>query len=136
VARGHRGAAEAEIAAVSVYRPLEQIAPLPIWDGILARIVEGREITLATVELAPHAVARRHQHANEQLGIVLKGSITFDIGGETRLLAAGDTYEIPSNVPHEATAGPDGAVVIDVFAPIRADWHRLTPTEPRAPLWP
>jgi quercetin dioxygenase-like cupin family protein len=130
----HRDALEAQ--AVSVFRALDQIGPLPIWDGILARIVEGREMTFAVVELEPNAVAKLHQHPNEQIGLVLKGSITFVIGSERRLLGPGDTYEIRGDVTHEATAGPDGAVVIDVFAPIRADWHRFSAGAPRKPRWP
>jgi quercetin dioxygenase-like cupin family protein len=121
---------------VSVFRTLDEIAPLPIWNGILARVVEGREITFAVVELEPGAIAALHQHPNEQIGLVLRGTMTFKIGGETRRLNAGDTYEIRGDVPHEATAGPDGAVVIDVFAPIRADWHRFTPADPRPSHWP
>lgn len=121
---------------MSAFRALDDIAPLPIWNGILARVVEGREMTFAIVELDPHAVAALHQHTNEQLGLVLRGTMTFKIGGETRVLKAGDTYEIPANVPHEATAGAEGAVVIDVFAPIRADWHRFTAKEPQPALWP
>ena len=121
---------------MSAFRALNDIAPLPIWNGILARIVEGEEMTFAVVELDPHAVAALHQHSNEQLGLVLRGTITFKIGDETRSLKAGDTYEIPANVPHEATAGAEGAVVIDVFAPIRADWHRFTAKAPQPSLWP
>jgi quercetin dioxygenase-like cupin family protein len=121
---------------MSAFRALDDIAPLPIWPGILARIVEGREMTFAVVELDAHASAAMHQHANEQLGLVLRGAMTFKIGSETRVLKPGDTYEIPGNVPHEATAGAEGAVVIDVFAPIRADWHRFTAKEPQPSLWP
>ena len=121
---------------MSAFRALDDIAPLPIWTGILARVVEGREMTFAVVELEPHAVAALHQHSNEQIGLVLRGTMTFKIGSETRVLKAGDTYEIPGNVPHEATAGPDGAVVIDVFAPIRADWHRFRAGAPQPSRWP
>ena len=121
---------------MSVFRPLAEMPPLPIWDGILARVVEGREMTFAIVELDAGAAATKHQHPNEQLGIVLKGSITFTIGDETRTLAVGDTYEIAGDVPHEATAGADGAVVIDVFAPVRADWGALEVGDPRPPRWP
>ncbi len=120
---------------MSAFRALADLAPLPIWPGILARRVEGREITFAIVELDPGASAVRHQHPQEQLGLVLDGTITFLIGEETRTLRAGDTYEIPSGVVHEATAGPTGAVVIDVFAPIRQDWHALEAAPPPpAPL--
>jgi quercetin dioxygenase-like cupin family protein len=121
---------------VSAFRSLTDIAPLPIWEGILARRVEGRQITFAIVELEPGARAARHQHPQEQLGLVLQGTIHFLIGTETRNLNAGDTYEIPSDVVHEATAGPDGAVVIDVFSPVRADWHALSAQPPRPPRWP
>jgi quercetin dioxygenase-like cupin family protein len=121
---------------VSAFRSLADIAPLPIWTGILARRVEGRQITFAIVELEPGAMATRHQHPQEQLGLVLKGTIRFLIGSETRDLNVGDTYQIASNVVHEATAGPSGAVVIDVFSPIRTDWHALSAQPARTPRWP
>ena len=121
---------------MSGFDDLARLRPLPIWDGIAARVVAGEQLTLAVVELDPGAVAREHSHANEQLGIVLSGAMTFRIGDETRELGPGETWTIPSNVPHEATAGPDGAVVIDVFAPPRRDWDAFEPGEPRAPRWP
>jgi quercetin dioxygenase-like cupin family protein len=121
---------------VSAFRPLAEIAPRPIWNGTVARVVNGKDITFAVVELDAFAVVAPHQHPNEQLGIVLKGLLTFTIGGETRDLRPGDTYEIPANVLHDAKAGPDGAVAIDVFSPVRADWDRFVPTAPCPPFWP
>ena len=121
---------------MSLFKPLASIPPQPIWTGILARVVEGKDITFAVVELEPHAVAATHQHMNEQLGVVLRGTLLFTIGDERRELHAGDTYEIPSHAVHEAVAGADGAVVIDVFTPIRADWHRHKPQAAQTPVWP
>jgi quercetin dioxygenase-like cupin family protein len=121
---------------VSAFSSLGDLGPLPIWTGILARVVEGREMTFAVVELDAHAVALKHDHPNEQIGIVLRGKMTFTVGGETRELGPGDTYVIRGNTPHEATAGPEGAVVIDVFSPLRADWRRLDPLAPKTPVWP
>jgi len=121
---------------MSAFDELRTIGPLPIWEGVIARGVVGKEMTLAIVELDPGAVVAEHQHPNEQLGIVLSGSMTFRIGEETREIAPGATYTIPAELPHEATAGPDGAVVVDVFAPVRADWQALEPGEPTTPRWP
>jgi quercetin dioxygenase-like cupin family protein len=121
---------------MSAFKSLSDVAPLPIWPGVLARAVEGREMTFAVVELDAHAVVAEHRHPNEQIGIVLSGTLTFTIGGEAQDLRAGDTYVIPADVPHQAAAGPAGTVVIDVFAPTRGDWSRFHPVAPRTPVWP
>lgn len=121
---------------MGAYAHLSDLRPLPIWDGVLGRAVQGANLTLGVLELAPNSVVPEHQHHNEQLGIVLQGSMTFTIGGETRALAPGDTYVIPSNVPHGVVTGPEGAVVVDVFAPVREDWSRFTPGAPQPPRWP
>ena len=121
---------------MSVFKPLAAIAPLPIWQGVLARAVEGKEITFGVIELDAHAVVAEHRHPTEQVGIVLSGTLTFTVGGEKQDLRAGDTYVIPANVPHDAVAGPEGTVVIDVFAPPRADWTRFVAVAPATPRWP
>ena len=118
------------------FHELTELAAQRIWDRIAARSLHGERITLSVVELEPGAVVAEHQHENEQLGIVLRGLMSFRVGDERRELGPGGTWVIPSNTPHEATAGPDGAVVIDVFAPTRDDWNELEPLEPRAPAWP
>jgi unsaturated pyranuronate lyase len=107
-----------------------------IWDGIVGRVVHGERATLGLIELEPDAVLPEHSHDNEQLGLVIEGSITFTIGSERQTLGAGETYKIPSNTPHEAVIGPEGAVVIDVFAPVREDWKALPEAETRPPIWP
>jgi quercetin dioxygenase-like cupin family protein len=118
---------------------LDHIADIPpqrIWEGVTARSVQLGNLTLAVVELEPNAIVPEHRHENEQLGLVITGSLTFRIAHETKELGPGETWTIPSNVPHEVTAGREGAVVIDVFAPVRADWGELEKAEPREPRWP
>jgi quercetin dioxygenase-like cupin family protein len=112
------------------------VAPRRIWDTVTARVVEGERLSLAMVELAPDALVPEHRHDNEQLGLVLDGEITFRVGDETRVLGPGGTWRILGDVPHEARAGADGAVVIDVFAPVREDWAALEPEAAAPPRWP
>jgi quercetin dioxygenase-like cupin family protein len=121
---------------MSAFASLSEVGPLAIWPGVLARAVQGAQITMAVVELSPNRVVPEHAHQNEQLGIVLQGSMVFTVGGERRELVAGDTYNIPSNVPHDVVAGPAGAVAIDVFSPVRADWSKFQPGVPQKALWP
>jgi len=115
---------------------LPEIGPQAIWEGVVVRAVHGERLTLGVVELEPNSLVPEHAHDNEQLGMVLSGSLTFRIGDEARELASGGTWRIPSNVPHEVVVGPSGAVVIDVFAPARGDWTSVEPEPPRSPLWP
>ena len=115
---------------------LADIPPIQVFDGIKARRVEGERVTLAIVELDPGAVVPEHQHAHEQNGMVITGQMTFRVGAEERVLGPGGTWRILGDVPHTATAGPDGAVVIDVFSPIRTDWGDRPVVEGAVPAWP
>jgi quercetin dioxygenase-like cupin family protein len=115
---------------------LAAIPPRAIWDAVLARSVEGGQLSLAVVELDPGAHVPEHHHANEQLGIVLRGSVRFRVGDEERELGPGGTWRIAPEVPHEVVAGPDGAELIDVFAPARDDWAKLEQGAPTTPRWP
>ncbi|MGR3679294.1 MAG: cupin domain-containing protein [Paracoccaceae bacterium] len=54
-----------------------------------------------------------HSHG-AQWGTVVEGEIEFTIGGETKTLRAGDSYNIPAGVEHGAKIKA-GARVIDVF---------------------
>jgi quercetin dioxygenase-like cupin family protein len=121
---------------VKTFESLKEIAPLAIRDGITARAVNGARLTVAVVDLEPGVVLTEHHHENEQLGFVIAGAITMRIGSEKRELHPGDTYVIPSHVPHDALAGPEGCTVADVFAPIRADWNDLKRLSPSAGRWP
>jgi quercetin dioxygenase-like cupin family protein len=115
---------------------LQELAPKPIWDGVAARFVQGDHLTMAVVELEPNSVVPQHHHPNEQLGIVLRGTLSFRVGDETKQLGPGGTWRILGDVPHEARTGAEGAVVIDVFTPVRSDWERIEDDPMRPPRWP
>ena len=115
---------------------LADLRPYAIWDGVVARVVNGERMTLASVDLQPNVKVPEHHHENEQMGIVLRGTMVFNIDGESRELGPGDTYVIPSHVQHDVVAGPEGATVMDVFAPIRADWEKLPRRDAFPPDWP
>lgn len=115
---------------------LADLAVKPIWDGVIARMVHGDRITMAIVEIAPDGVVPENRHENEQVGVLIRGRLTFTVGEETRTLEPGGTWRIPSGVPHRVVAGEEGAVVVDIFSPPRADWQRLESEPARPPAWP
>jgi quercetin dioxygenase-like cupin family protein len=119
---------------------LQNLADLPlleIWgEAVRARRVEGERLTLAIVELAPNAVVPEHRHPAEQLGMVIRGLMHFTVDGETRDLGPGGIWRILGDRPHDVVAGPEGAVVIDVFTPTRSDWDANRVVGTPTPRWP
>jgi quercetin dioxygenase-like cupin family protein len=121
---------------MSAFDELAAIQPQAIWEGLAARAVHGERITLAVVEVDPDADLPEHSHENEQLGIVLGGSLTLRVGDEERALGPGEIWRIASGTPHSGRGGPEGAVVVDVFGPPRRDWQEMPGLEARPPVWP
>ena len=112
------------------------LGPQQIWDGIVGRTIHGERVTLSVLELDPNTVVPEHSHENEQLGVVLEGALRFTVGGETRDLVPGGAWRILANVPHSVVVGPEGAVLVEVFSPVRDDWHAIEQQEPRPGRWP
>lgn len=88
------------------------------------QIVSGEQVMVARLDLKVGCVVPRHHHHNEQVSLVLTGSIRFRLGedGERELtLGPGEVLVIPGGVPHEAEILED-FTGIDVFSPPREDW--------------
>ena len=79
----------------------------------------------ALIDLEPNTHVPEHHHVNEQTGILLRGSMSFTIGDETKQIEPGEMWVIPADVPHSVISGPEGATLAELFAPPRADWAGL-----------
>ena len=117
---------------MSAFGGIDRLDHIRIWGGVTVQAVEGDRTTLAVVDLEPGANVPEHRHDNEQLGVLIRGAMHVRVGDETRDLAPGDTWRILSDVPHEVTAGPEGALAIECFTPVRGDWATLERDEDRA----
>jgi quercetin dioxygenase-like cupin family protein len=115
---------------------LDELPQIQVWEGVAARRLQGEGLTLAVVELDPNAIVPEHRHVAEQFGLVIRGWVTFRIGDEERSFGPGGTWRIPSDAPHSLVTGPDGAEVVDVFSPPRADWDDRPELGLNKPRWP
>lgn len=121
---------------MSAFEHAETIPPRQIWDGLLGRAIHGNELTLSLLELEPGCEVPEHSHANEQIGILIEGSVSFRIGEETSEVTPGGMWRILAHVPHSVTTGPDGAVIVEAFSPPRHDWGAIEALEPGPGRWP
>ena len=92
--------------------------------GITTRIFSGDQAMLSVVHLTPGAQGKLHHHPEEQWGVLLEGSALRVQGDETVPVVKGDFWRTPGNVPHTIRAGPNGAVVLDIFSPPREDYKK------------
>jgi quercetin dioxygenase-like cupin family protein len=85
--------------------PLEKLSP-----NIGRKLVSGSQAMLAHVYLDKGAIVPKHQHVNEQITYILKGTLRFWIGedeGKVVDVHEGQVLHIPSNVWHKAEALED-----------------------------
>lgn len=121
---------------MSAFDHANTIPPQRIWEGVTGRAVHGDQVTLSLIELDAGAQVPEHSHANEQVGLLIRGSLSFRIGDETGEVVPGGTWCIRAHVPHSVTAGPDGAVIAEVFSPPRHDWAALESLDAGPGRWP
>ncbi len=88
-------------------------------EGITTTIFPGEQAMISVVRLEPFAEGQRHAHPEEQWGILLKGSATRFQGDKQFEVKEGNIWRTPPNAEHTIKAGSEGAVIVDVFAPIR-----------------
>jgi len=121
---------------MNIFQAVSTLKPTRIWDGVLARTVNGERLSIGFVDIDPNVQVPEHRHENEQVGFVLRGSVTMVVNSQSRELRVGETYTIASQLPHSAKAGADGVSVVDVFAPVRKDWETKPTVEPFPGRWP
>lgn len=93
-------------------------------EGLSARIFAGEQAMISIVSIAPNQSGESHSHPQEQWGLCVRGSGVRKQGGEEIAVSAGDFWRTPGNVEHSFSAGPDGALVYDVFAPPREEYTK------------
>ena len=96
-----------------------ELPPIVSAPGVEVWTLSSDTLMLALVRLAPGAVVAPHSHENEQTGSVVTGTLTFTIDDDTRSVSQGQGYLIPPGTVHAGIAGPEGALVVEVFSPPR-----------------
>jgi unsaturated pyranuronate lyase len=100
----------------------EDIPAFSPGPGFYIQPVIGETVMTCWTALDPGAVVPEHNHVNEQLGVVIEGSIDLTVSGETRTVGAGEAYVVPPYAFHSAVIGDNGVLIIETFVPVRDDY--------------
>ncbi|WP_128101167.1 MULTISPECIES: cupin domain-containing protein [Paenibacillus] len=98
--------------------------PAQVINATSSRKILGMGGTLMMVEVsfAEGGIGEVHSHdRHEQVSYIVKGSFEVQVGEDTRILKAGDSFYAGYNVPHGVKALED-SIILDVFTPFREDF--------------
>ena len=94
-------------------------SPPPIKRTLLQKVdvpTANYETITGIAELSPGVNIGRHTHFGPETGYVMEGDFTLLVDGKPALaLKAGDSYQVPPGVPHDARSGEKGAKVLAVY---------------------
>ncbi|NBT39182.1 MAG: cupin domain-containing protein [Alphaproteobacteria bacterium] len=93
-------------------------------EGVTTRIFPGDQAMISVVRIEPHARGRLHAHPEEQWGLMLEGSAVRIQDGVEVPVKKGDFWRTPGHMEHGIVAGPEGAVILDIFAPPREAYKK------------
>ena len=94
-------------------------------DGIETRVFPGEQAMFSIVSFQPNSEGSIHSHPEEQWGGLLEGRGTRIQDGVDVPVGPGDFWRTPGGVEHGFKAGPEGAKVLDVFAPPREAYRKV-----------
>ena len=118
---GHEDNDNRPVAAPQFVR-FDDVRRFLLTDGVSGRPLFGEGAMLNLIDFEPGATVPLHSHPHEQLGIVLRGMQALVVDGVARELGPLEGYVLPGGVEHSAYCGPEGALVLDVFSPVREDY--------------
>ena len=101
---------------------LDAVRAVELAAGVSGQPLFGADAMLNLIRFEPGATVPLHSHPHEQLGIVLEGMQALVVDGVAHELGPLEAYVLPGGVEHSAYCGPDGALVVDVFTPVREDY--------------
>jgi gluconolactonase len=101
---------------------LHDIQFTELQPGANSRLIAGHGAQLSFLQMSPGLSFAAHLHPEEQLMVVLRGSIDELILDRTAAMTAGDLLYLPGTMVHGGKVGDKGCDVLDVFFPPRPDY--------------
>jgi amino-acid N-acetyltransferase len=106
------------------YFPKEVLRLRPDVPGARMWGVALEKTMLTYFEVDPHSRFERHSHASEQITMVLKGELFFEMDERVVRVNEGEVIAIPSNVPHAVFTKELSAEAVDAWSPLMGKYDK------------
>lgn len=74
-------------------------------------VIKGEQIQISLVTKPRGTGANLHSHPNEQFNYVIQGTLRATVGGQEKMIGAGEVIYIPPGVEHATIATQDEDVI-------------------------
>ncbi len=103
---------------------MDSIEPL-LFGDVTVRAVVANTVRVMRLELAEGTTSPHHNHADEEIFLLLEGRLRVIGGDNTFMMSPGDVFVVPPFVPHQLEALVDSVVMeaggpgplLDLFRP-------------------
>jgi len=85
----------------------------------------SKDLMLVRHKMEKGWVGTKHAHPHEQMVYVISGHLVFEYPGGKFEFRTGESFIVPGNVEHQASALEDSEV-LDIFTPYREDYAPQT----------
>ncbi len=98
-----------------------QVEAETVVSGVIKQVIKGEKAMVIRYVYEPKSVFPNHHHPEEQITLILKGFITFQVeGGRATTYGPGDVLVIPPGVSHGAIVPGDETVeTFNLLSPVR-----------------
>jgi quercetin dioxygenase-like cupin family protein len=105
----------------SPFRTWNGVEAYEVYPGVQLRAIGGEQVLLCRVRYAPGTRLEPHSHPEaEQLMAIVDGEVTMTVGGETKVLRAGDVVVVNRGIEHELVS-EHGVEFFEALAPVPLD---------------
>ncbi len=122
-----------------MYKRNRSEAPQREKDGLVSHIllhegdVPGARLAVTWVDVAPGSGQRPHEHAPEQVYVVVRGRGRMRVGDEERAVDEGDAIFIPPGVVHGIENASEEVLIYVSAATPTVDWRVFYDEGPLGP---
>lgn len=101
----------------------DDVVPSEVTETVIRRVAVGKNMLISRWELKAGSGGRpAHSHHNEQIDILIKGSVRVTLEGVEYTAEAGDFVILPSGVVHGPIFAIEDSIGLSVFSPVREEY--------------
>ena len=112
-------------ATLNPFMEYDKATPVIVNERVTRRITYLNDLMIVVVDITGGPQSEPdpfHAHVAEQTCYVAEGEIIATVGEKQQKLKTGDTFIVPSNVPHTVQMLTPTIRLIDTFHPVREDF--------------